>query len=442
MQLVVMELWKRNLLVAWLAQFIGTLGFQFVLPFLPLYVQDLGITNLTEVELWTGVLALASGIPLALSAPIWGTLADRYGRKMMVERSMFAGAFILVAMGLVSDVNQLLILRVLQGMFTGTISASVAMVSTLVPTERMGFSLGLMQMAVFGGATLGPLVGGVMSDFLDFRTCFWATGVMLLVAGTLVVFLIDEGFKPSKSQGKFSLGAIAQGYTSALSSRQLLPLIVVVFALQGSVQVAGPILPLFVQELGEGEYVASMSGAIMAVAGIASAVSAMVAGRLSDRVGHRRVLILATLGAGLTCVPQVFVRDNTELLILRGLMGLFVGGMMPSANALIGVLTPIQRRGSVFGLSSSAGAWGLALGPMLGAVIAAGLGLRSVFFSTAVILVGVSLWVWVAVTPTSAEVVDDLEDVPEDLERVRMLRNELDSAGNSDKVSSLDNDRR
>ncbi|MGQ9676421.1 MAG: MFS transporter [Chloroflexota bacterium] len=407
-----MESWQRNLYAAWLAQFIAILGFSFVLPFLPLYVQTLGIETLEEAELWSGLLWFGAGVAMAVSAPFWGVLADRVGRKVMVERSMFAGALFVAGMGLASDVNQLLVLRIMQGAFTGTVSASIALVSTVVPRERIGYSLGLMQMAVFAGASIGPLIGGVLADVLGFRVSFALTGALLALAGLLVLFLVDEPFEPRKADGHLGLSGFLDGIRLTLSSRSLLPLVVVIFSIQVSVQIIGPILPLFVKTLsGEGEYIASTSGAIIAAAGVASAASAIVVGRLSDRVGYRRVLILAAAVAGIIYIPQAFVRSGLELLVLRGILGLFIGCMLPTANALIGLLTPMHRRGSVYGVTASAGAWGQAFGPMLGASVAAGLGIRSVFLVTAAVLVLLSLWVRVAVREPEARVETELEEV-------------------------------
>lgn len=407
-----MDSWKRNLYAAWLAQFIAILGFSFVLPFLPLYVQTLGITTLEEAELWSGFLWFGAGVAMALSAPFWGVLADRLGRKVMVERSMFAGALIVAGMGLVSDVNQLLVLRIMQGLFTGTVSASIALVSTVVPRERIGYSLGMMQMAVFSGSAIGPLIGGVFADVIGFRASFALTSVLLALAGLSVLFFVDERFRPPEAPGRLNLSGFLEGVRLTLSSRSLLPLVVVIFSIQVSVHIISPILPLFVQTLsGEGGYIAATSGAIIAAAGVASAISALVSGRLSDRVGYRRVLIVAAVAAGIIYVPQALVRSGLELLLLRGVMGLFVGCMLPTSNALVGLLTPIQRRGSVYGVTASAGAWGHAFGPLLGASIAAGLGIRSVFFATAAVLVLLSLWVRLAVREPEPAAATETEDV-------------------------------
>ncbi|MEJ2211214.1 MAG: MFS transporter [Anaerolineae bacterium] len=164
-----MEAWKRNLYVIWVAELVAIAGFSVVMPFLPYYVQELGITELHEVELWSGVLFATQAVAMTIAAPIWGSLADRYGRKMMVQRAMFGGAVVISLMGFVDNVWQLAALRALQGTLTGTVPAATTLVASSAPRERSGYALGLLQMAVWTGASVGPLLGGLVADA-------WATG--------------------------------------------------------------------------------------------------------------------------------------------------------------------------------------------------------------------------------------------------------------------------
>jgi len=176
--------WRLTLYAAWVAQLFSIMGFSFVMPFFPFYIQkELGITDPRLVPIWAGLLATAGGVTMIGAAPLWGMIADRYGRKPMVQRSMFGGAVILGLMGLVHNVNQLLILRLLQGAVTGTIAASVALVSSVTPKRRMGYSLGLMQMAVFTGASVGPWLGGAMADHFGYRAPFAVTAALLFAGG-------------------------------------------------------------------------------------------------------------------------------------------------------------------------------------------------------------------------------------------------------------------
>ncbi|MDH7489169.1 MAG: MFS transporter [Anaerolineae bacterium] len=174
-----MRNWKITLAAAWVAQFLCIVGFNAVGPFYPFYIRALGVTDVHQVTLWAGILASTGAVSMALMSPIWGVLADRHGRKIMVVRATFGGALVLGAMALVQSVQQLFILRLLQGMLTGTVSAFMTLIASIAPAGEVGFALGMMQMAVFGGASVGPLVGGLVADNLGYRWVFGVTGILL-----------------------------------------------------------------------------------------------------------------------------------------------------------------------------------------------------------------------------------------------------------------------
>jgi DHA1 family multidrug resistance protein-like MFS transporter len=327
---------------------------------------------------------------MAIAQPIWGNLADRYGRRVMVLRSIAAASITLALMGLARHPWHLLVLRLLQGGFTGTIAASNALVATSVPRARLGRSLGLMQVALYVGASVGPFVGGVVADRLGYRIACFAAGGLILLSLLVVVGCVRESFTPPP-EGTPRQSALA-------NSRQLLavpglPLVMgIAFLIQYGTSVVSPILALFIRELANGVNAASTAGAIMAGTGVASAFAAIVVGRLGDRFGHRWILPLCMLGASLCCLPQSFVHSPTELFALRLVLGLFLGGLMPSTNALLVGLVPSHRRGSAFGLAGTAVSLANAVGPISGAFLGGALGMRSVFVATALLYVlGLSL---------------------------------------------------
>lgn len=388
-----MERWQRTLLVMAIAQCFSILGFSFVLPFLPLYIQQLGIHGAAKITLWAAVLSGGVAIGMTVASPIWGVLADRYGRKIMVVRAAFSAAILIGLMGLATSVYQLLFLRVLQGMFTGTISASQALVSSQTPRDRLGFSLGVMQTAVFAGNSMGPLAGGLVAQAVGFRLSFAVAAVLLATCGTLVVAFVPEesSFKERKHEPRPS---ILLGMRQAMRTPALLPMIATLFAVQFAVTQVYPILPQFVQYLqGSSGHAALATGLILGGAGAAGALSATGIGWFSDRIGHKSILVTAALAACAISVPQYFVQATWQLAALRVADGFALGAMLPSASAMLASLVPAEQRGAAYGLAASANSVGIAAGPLTTAAIVAVTGIRDVFLSAAVLLGFIALWV-------------------------------------------------
>jgi len=392
-----MNNWQRNLYASWAAQMLALVGFSATIPFLPLFLQDLGIKDPATNILLTGLMTTVSFVAMAVMAPIWGILSDMYGRKSMVFRAMFAGFIIVGMMGLTDQVWQLVVLRILQGAFTGSISASTAFVASIVPQDKMGFALGLMQTAVYAGISIGPLLGGVVGDSLGHRYIFVITAVMLLIASAVVWFLIHEDFVRPPRAKKGSFGRTIFGDISSVSRLPgLMAMATVLAVLQLSNVLISPILTIFVQQLGSiglGIGISTSVGLIGAGAGLASAVSSVVGGRVSDRYGHYRVLVVLAVGAGLTHLPQAFVTDSFQLFLLRCLSGLFVGGMLPSANAIISQVTPRDKRGTAYGFVNMIASLGLAVGPISGAVLTAVINPQIAFLANALILILLAFWI-------------------------------------------------
>jgi DHA1 family multidrug resistance protein-like MFS transporter len=394
--------WHRNLWALTLASFLMFAAFGFVFPFLPLFIAELGVGDLTQVEVWSGVTAFAQAAVLSIFSPIWGALADRYGRRMMVLRVAFAGGLVTGAMGLSQNIVQFFILRLIQGALTGVIAASTALASSFVPRERLGYAMGLLQMSLFAGNAVGPLLGGIVADHVGYRASFAVTAALMLIAGVVTLMFVREEFvRPPAGEGSPGIGGLLDDIRTRGRDKQLIVMLLVVFSIQFGVNVVLPILPLFVQQLDARDSPATMTGIIYTVAGLVAATCSVFLGRLSDRFGHRRMLILTALGAGLCYIPQAFVQGVVQLIALRGVLGVFDGGLLPAANALISSGTEREGRashGTTYGLVYLATGLGFGLGPLAGGFIAATLGLRSVFIITAVILLGVAVYLPFGVT--------------------------------------------
>jgi DHA1 family multidrug resistance protein-like MFS transporter len=378
------ETWKRNLYVIWAAELAAIAGFSVVFPFLPYYVQELGVTELHEVELWSGALFAAQAVTMTIFAPIWGSVADRYGRKLMIQRAMFGGAVVIALMGFTQNVWQLAILRAIQGILTGTVPAATTLVASSTPRERSGYALGLLQMAIWTGASVGPMLGGFVADTWGYRATFWVTGGLLFVAGLTVWRFVQEDFHPPQRDKSKPDSGFWHGLQLVARDRGLISLFSVRIVVRLAVRTQGPILPLFIQSLVPAmTRVASLAGLVSGVSAATSAVGAVTLGRASDRLGYRRVLLVCTLLAAVLYVPQFFVNAPWELLVLQGAVGFVMSGVLASISALLANLAPEGHQGAVYGVDSSAVSAANAIGPMLGSTVAVTLGLRMPFLLAA-----------------------------------------------------------
>ena len=377
--------WKRNLAILWFGELIAISGFSVFMPFLPYYVQELGITGTSQVAYWSGLLISAQGITMAIIAPIWGGLADRYGRKIMVARAMFGGAVVISLMGFVDNVYQLIVLRAIQGLLTGTVPAATTLVASSAPPERRGFALGLLQMAIYLGGSVGPLIGGLIADTMGYRPTFWVTGALLFTAGVLVSALVRENFVPPE-ETKAERPPLWEGWLLVLRSRGLMIVLSLRVMMRMAVRVVGPVLPLFIQEMAApGAKIASLTGTISGFASAASALGAVLLGRLTDKVGPRRILITCGTAACALYAAQAWTQTPMQLLLLRTVTGMAMGGILASVSALQASLAPKGRYGAVYGIDTSLVAGANAISPMIGATLTATFGLTSVFFGAATI---------------------------------------------------------
>jgi DHA1 family multidrug resistance protein-like MFS transporter len=379
-----MQTWQRNLYTLWVAELVAIAGFTVVLPFLPYYVQELGVTELEQVEFWSGLLFASKAVAMAIFSPVWGSIADRYGRKLMVERAMFGGAVVMGAMGFVRNVQQLVVLLALQGCLTGTIAAATTLVASSVPRRRSGRALGLLQMATYSGASAGPLLGGLVADHFGYRAAFVVTGALLFLAGMTVAIFVHEEFEPPQRKAGSRKGDFWLGVRAVFRSRELLVVLGIELIMRLGTKIMGPLLPLFVQTLVPSEArVASLVGLITGLGAATSAVGAVLLGRASDRFGYRTVLLTCALGMAVVYVPQFFVTTPTQLLILQAATGAAMGGGLAAMGALLANLSPEGRQGAVYGLDWSAVSVANGLGPMIGVAVAVGLGLRASFLFAA-----------------------------------------------------------
>ena len=389
--------WQRTLFVMLGIQLGMNMGFTVLSPVMPLFLPELGVHEPAQVDLWAGVLSAVTPLVAAFASPLWGRVADRRGRKLMVLRSCFAIAVFMGLMSLVANVWQFLGLRTLMGVFAGFNAATISLVASQVPAGRLGYSLGWLSTGQLVGALIGPLLGGFVADVTgSYRAPFVFTSGVCALCGVLALVLVQERFvAPKVGAGKATL---FQSFAVLSRSPGLLPLFVVLLLAQFGVQAVQPVVTLYVQQmLGPVPALATLGGLAFSVTGVADLIASPFLGRRSDVLGYRRVLLIALAGAALASLPQAFVTNYWGFVATRFALGLFVGGILPTANALVGRLAPPGDRGTVYGVTASAMFLGQSLGPLSGGVIAATLGLHWVFLVTAILLGANLVWVWAKV---------------------------------------------
>jgi DHA1 family multidrug resistance protein-like MFS transporter len=387
--------WRRNLYAIWFAQLLAIMGFSMRTPFLPMFFGEIGVETTEGQALWAGIILSVGAGMMAIASPFWGALADRKGRKPMLLRSQF-GAFVTIGLTVfVMSPWQMLGLRVVEGVLAGTVTAATALVATSMPRERLGYGLGLVQTAVFSGSALGPLVGGVLADAFGFRTTFGIASLMLFLAGLVTLFIVQEKFVPAEASSKTD--EPRESTWKLLLGPALLALSASMLVIRFASSAVQPITPLFVSELeGSGSNTSSLAGVTLGVLGVTSAISSVYFGKVGDRRGHYQVLLFCALGSGLIYLPMALSQHPWQLIVLQAIFGVFAGGMIPAANALIANITEESRRGMVFGLMNTFASLGGFLGPLAGAGLAAALGLRATFVATGLVLLFMVVGLWLA----------------------------------------------
>ncbi len=369
-----MPAWERITWIAAITQFFTMIGFGLSMPFMPLYIQALGVHERSEVALWSGIVQGSAALSMAFIAPVWGALADRYGRKPMLVRSMIGGAVVIAAMGYVGDVWQLLGLRIIQGAVTGSQAAAAALVAGIVPAGEAGFALGLIATAVQIGNTVGPAIGGVTVAGLGFRGSFIAGGIMLLIGGLMAVFWIDEPAhvraKARRSGGHDSVFARIFGGFMWPSFRNLL---ILQLGTQFVFSAAVGLLPLYLQDMQRPDWLTPelASGLSITATAVTAALGMPFLGKWTDQNGPYGLLVLSLGGCALVLIVQALVPTIGLFLALRGVLGIWLAGVTASLSVLTKLKAPAGREGVAFGAASSAQGLGWGIGPIFGSVLVA-----------------------------------------------------------------------
>lgn len=360
--------WQRNVWALCLCVFIAFVGFQFFSPFLPLYIRELGVTDPAAIALWSGLLAAVTPIMSGLLAPVFGRLADRFGRKMMLIRSLAGFTLIIAAMGLVRSVGQLLVLRILMGLFAGFTPMVVALASVSAPRDKASVAIARVQGAQLLSVAVGPAVGGLVASHLGLRPAFFVTAGMCVVALVALIFLFREARAPEAGEGR------AKGRSTPLAEFLRVPHFVTVMGLLLIAQFVDRglslLIPLQVAHM-PGVEAAATSGLIIAVAAVGATISASTVARLSQYLPAGQLLLIQLVVGGALCAGMAFTENRLPLLVLRTVVALCLGGALTLAYTVGGLIVPAETRGAAFGWLALGVQLGTAASPLLNGWIAA-----------------------------------------------------------------------
>ena len=370
--------WRRNLWALCFGSMLSSSSYTMIIPFLPLFLLDIGVSQ-KDVSMWSGAVFSVTFLVAAVMAPYWGRRADKSGKRKMVLRAGLSLAIVYFLGAFITSPAELVIVRVLQGFANGFVPASMAIVASSAPVEKMGFSLGIMQTSLLIGGILGPLIGGSLSHLFGMRMSFMVAGTAIFLGTLLVKFLVVE--PPTESAPSES--SIADDFKTAFGNRKIVEMLALLFAVQLASMALQQLITLYIAELiGSIENAGLTAGIVISLAGVAGAVAAPIWGKLGQRRGFFKILIIAFIGAGLFNAGQFLADTVYKFSLLQCLFGLFIVGAYPAINTIAVTYTDENFKGRLFGLMTTANQLGSMTGPLISGAISSWFGIRIVFLVT------------------------------------------------------------
>lgn len=374
--------WKYNLWIAWLGSFLTSASLFLVVPFISLYVEELGARG-DAVAFYAGVAISLSAISAALLAPVWGNLADRYGRKVMMVRASFVMTFTIGGLAFIPNIAWLIFLRLLNGVFAGYIPNATALIASQTPKDKSGYALSTLSSSVVTGSLIGPFVGGLLAETIGIRKVFLLAGILLLAVTVFTFFFIKEDFHVVKKEEQIPVKELFQ---KMKHKKMLFGLFITSMIIQTAAQSISPILPLYIRSLGQKDNITFVSGLIVSAMGISSVLSASFMGKLGDRIGNHRLMLLALIYSFIIYIFCANAHSPLQLGVLRFLFGLGTGALTPGVNSILSKITPKEGISRIFSYNQSFYYLGGVIGPMFGSIIATSLGYHWVFYGTAILV--------------------------------------------------------
>lgn len=387
-----METWKRTVYISLVCVFCTSFGVSQLGPILPLYFHDLGVNTPEGMSLWSGLATGITFLIVCLAAPFWGRLADRKGRKITLIRSSFGMALCNVLIAFQTTPEGVVLIRLIQGLVSGFYSASITLIASESPIERTGWALGLLASANLAGSLIGPLLGGYIADTVGIRNDFIIAGILMGLAGVLATAFIHENYVPKPNIEKLSISKLKEQIPEFSS---IVALCVASFIYAICIMSLQPVISVYIKGIvsSNTENLAFIAGAVFSAMGIAQLMSSSPLGKLVDKVGPRKVLVISLIYVGLFNIPQAYVTDVYQLAFIRFLQGFGLGGMLPALNTYLSSKTPREFTGQVFSYNQSCLFFGYFLGAIGGSSLMALLGFTTLFWVSGGLFILSALWI-------------------------------------------------
>ena len=387
-----METWKRTVYISLVCVFCTAFGVSQLAPILPLYFHDLGVQTPEAMSLWSGLATGATYIIVCLAAPFWGRVADKKGRKVTLIRSSFGMALCNILIAFQTTPEGVVLIRLVQGLVSGFYSASITLIASESPIERTGWALGLLASANLAGSLIGPLLGGYIADTVGIRNDFIIVGTLMGLAGVLATIFIHENYVPQPNPEKLSLRKLKEQIPEFNS---IVALCVASFIYAICIMSLQPVISVYIKGIvpSDTENLAFIAGAVFSAMGIAQLMSSSPLGKLVDKIGPRKVLVVSLIYVGILNIPQAYVSDVYQLATIRFLQGFGLGGMLPALNTYLSSKTPREFTGQVFSYNQSCLFFGYFLGSVGGASLMAWLGFTTLFWVSGGLFIISALWI-------------------------------------------------
>ena len=387
-----METWKRTVYISLVCVFCTAFGVSQLAPILPLYFHDLGVQTPEAMSLWSGLATGATYIIVCLAAPFWGRVADKKGRKITLIRSSFGMALCNILIAFQTTPEGVVLIRLVQGLVSGFYSASITLIASESPIERTGWALGLLASANLAGSLIGPLLGGYIADTVGIRNDFIIVGTLMGLAGVLATIFIHENYVPQPNPEKLSIRKLKEQIPEFNS---IVALCVASFIYAICIMSLQPVISVYIKGIvpSDTENLAFIAGAVFSAMGIAQLMSSSPLGKLVDKIGPRKVLVVSLIYVGILNIPQAYVSDVYQLAIIRFLQGFGLGGMLPALNTYLSSKTPREFTGQVFSYNQSCLFFGYFLGSVCGASLMAWLGFTTLFWVSGGLFIISALWI-------------------------------------------------